>query len=208
MWLPAWSYKKKCGCCDICKTHHGSENRFEPSSRIACHTVLPESNMDLTHVLAKQISRDTSTSCAHLHCVLLWAKYHWMRKRGSSVPQKINTWIHGKLSTWARFGLLIQSVCISTSEEEFECPLLNSPCDVAKFFLSWNFLSCKRMLLSHSVVFVSTSFLKSSFALGVMKFLRVNNVCQLVFCTPGYDLGNYEIFLYLSSSVMETNILF
>jgi len=92
MWPPVWSYKKKCGCHNICKTHHDSENRFEPSSRIACHTVLPKSNMDLTHVLAKQISRDTSTSCAHLHCVLLWAKYHWMRKRGSSAPQKINTW--------------------------------------------------------------------------------------------------------------------
>lgn len=53
--------------------------------------------------------------------------------------------------------------------------------DVAKFFLSWNVLSCKRMLLPHSVVFASMSFPKSSFAHGVMKFLRVNNVCQLVF---------------------------
>jgi hypothetical protein len=69
-------------------------------------------------------------------------------------------------------------------------------------------LSCKRTLLSHSVVFASMSFPKSSFAQGVMKFLRVNNVCQLFFCSPGYDLGNYEIYLYLSSSVMETNILF
>jgi len=208
MWPPAWSYKKKHGCHNIRKTHPDSENRFESSSRIACHTVLPDNNMDLTHVLAKQISRDTSTSCAHLHCVLLWAKYHWMRKRGSSVPQKINTWIHSKLSMCARFGHLIQSVCISTSEEEFKCPLLNSPCDVAKFFLSWNFLSCTRMLLPHSVVFASMSFPKSSFALGVMKFLRVNNVCQLFLCSPGYDLGNHDIYLYLSSSVMETNILF
>jgi hypothetical protein len=69
-------------------------------------------------------------------------------------------------------------------------------------------LSRKRMLLPHSVVFASMSFPKSSFALGVMKFLRVNNVCQLFFCSPGYDLGDYEIYLYLSSSVTETNILF
>lgn len=35
--------------------------------------------------------------------------------------------IHGKLSIWARFGQLIQRVCISTSEEEFECPLFERP---------------------------------------------------------------------------------